>query len=148
VIELKRAPPAAPEERPSRRLPSGLEPLALVPDGEDQQVGADEEHDQALDDLRQVAREVGPENVSVQVPRRRAGEQRAEEQRGEQDSDRRVPAEERDGDPDEDDVRRRPDVVLRDPELPAEDVDGAGEPRERAEIAIASTKFRGTLMPP
>jgi hypothetical protein len=56
-------------------------------------------------------------------------------------------AEQRDGDADEADVRDL-DVEHAEPELPAEDVERAGEAGEEPEIAIATTKLRPTLMPP
>ena len=70
--------------------------------------------------------------LRVDVPVRRAPKRSAEKH----DADRRVPAEERDGDADEAD-RRDLDVARREPELPAEDVDRAGEAGERPEIAMA-----------
>ena len=49
----------------------------------------DEEDDEPLDDRRQVAGEVGPEDRRVELPPRRAVDQRAEEQRREADADAR-----------------------------------------------------------
>ena len=54
--------------------------------------------------------------------------ERAEEERREADADGGVAAEQRDGDADEADLRRL-DVAGREPELPAEDVERAGEAR-------------------
>ena len=94
-------------------------------------VGADEEHDEALDQQRQVRRELWLEDLRIEVAGRGAVEQAAEEQRRERDPDGGVAAEQRHRDADERD-RRRLDVARREPELPAEHVDRAGEAGERA----------------
>ena len=54
---------------------------------------------------RQVAGELRLEDLRVEVPGRRAVDERAEEERGEGDADGRVPAEQRDGDAEEADRR-------------------------------------------
>ena len=51
-----------------------------VPDVEDEHVGADEEHDQPLDDVGEVAGELGLDHARLQAVRR-AEEERAEEER-------------------------------------------------------------------
>ena len=94
-------------------------------------VGADEEHDEALDQQRQVRCELGLEDLGIEVAGRRAGEQAAEEQCRERDPDGGVAAEQRYGDADERD-RRGLDVAGREPELPAEHVDRPREAGERA----------------
>ena len=104
---------------------------ADVPDGEDQHVGADEEHDRRLDHQRQVAGELGREDLGVEAARRRPVEERAEQERREADADRRVAAEQRDRDPDEADLRGL-DVERAEPVLLAEHVERAGEAGERA----------------
>ena len=71
---------------------------------EDEDVGADEQHDEALDHQRQVAGELRLEDLRVEVPRRRPVEERAEQERGEPDADRRVAPEQRDRDADEADL--------------------------------------------
>ena len=86
-----------------------------------QELGADEEDDQALDDDREVAGELGREHARVERARRRADLEPAEEQRRERDADRGVPAEQRDGDADEADLAHG-DVVRDDVELPPEHV--------------------------
>ena len=53
--------------------------LARVPDVEDQEVGADEEHDEPQDDVRQVPGELGLDHVRAEAVRRPV-EQAAEEQ--------------------------------------------------------------------
>ena len=73
----------------------------------------------------------GGKTDRVEAARRRAVDERAEEERGEADADRGVAAEQRDGDADEADVRHL-DVEHAEPVLPAEDVDRAAEPGERA----------------
>ena len=85
--------------RPCRGPPPAA--LAHAQQVEDQHVGADEEHDEALDHGGQVAGELGPEDLGIEVPRRGAVVERGEEQRREPDADRRVAAEQRDGDADE-----------------------------------------------
>src|SRR5439155_25418647 len=104
-------------------------PPNTAPDGEDEDVGADEEDDQPLDDQGQVAREVGVEDRRVELPRRRPYGQRAEQQRGEQDPDRVVPAEQRHRDAHEADGRGA-DVLCRQVELPAENVEPPGDAGE------------------
>ena len=79
---------------------------ALFQTVEDEHVGADEEHDEALDHVGQVAGELRVDRARLQAVRR-PEEQRAEEQRGEADADGGVAAEQRDRDPEEAD-RRRP----------------------------------------
>ena len=70
----------------------------------------------------------------VEVPGRRPGEECAEEQCREEGSHRCVAAEQRDRDARERDADAGDacDVACREPELPAEDVDRARDPRERA----------------
>src|SRR5205809_772537 len=86
------------------RIPSAIptKPPPRVPDRKDQDVCADEEHDQALDDVGQVARE-----LRVDLPRlkavRRAEEKGAEQERREADAHRGVAAEQRDRDAEETD---------------------------------------------
>ena len=70
---------------PPFRLP--LELPARVPDVQDQHVGPDEEHDQALDDEREIAGQLGLDHVRAEAVRR-AVEQPAEEQRAEPDAGR------------------------------------------------------------
>ena len=65
--------------------------------------------------------------LRVDVP----GQERAEEERREEDAERAVPSEHGDGDRDEADLRRL-DVGHAELELPAEHVDRAREPGERA----------------
>ena len=114
---------------PRRAAPS---PQLLAQQEQDHdEVGADEEHDEPLDDERQVRRELGLEDLRVEVARRRA----------------RCSAPKRSA------ARPMPTAVFRprsatamprnpivepwmsrdvEPELPAEDVERAGEPREGA----------------
>ena len=94
-------------------------------------VSADEEDDEPLDDDRQARRELGREDLGIEVPRGTFQSRGREEQRSEPDADGRVTAEQSDGDPDEAD-RRSLDVGDVEPELPAQDVEGAGEPGESA----------------
>ena len=99
----------APE--PVRRRRSLRSPLAAarsppppgLPDAEDEQLRSDEEDDEALDHLRQVVRELGRENVGIEVPRRSARPQCGKEQRREEDADSGVTAEQRHGNPKEGD---------------------------------------------
>ena len=74
---------------------------APLPEVEDQDVGADEQQHERLDHRRQVAGELGLEDVRVEAARRGAVEQGAEQQRREEDADRGVAPEQRDGDADE-----------------------------------------------
>src|SRR3954447_23758462 len=101
------------------------------PDIENEHVRADEEQDERLDHQRQVAGELRREDRLVEPARRRAVDESSEEERSEADAHGRVPAEKRDGDADEADVRDL-DVENADVELPAEDVDRAAEPGERS----------------
>ena len=112
-----------------RRFPSQL--AAEVPDVEHDQVGADEQQHERLDHQRQVARELGRELAELDVARRRPVEQRPEQHRRQADADRGVAPEQRDGDPDEADLRGL-DVERPEPVLPAEDVDRAAEAGEHA----------------
>ena len=61
-----------------------LPPRARREEPQDDDVGAHEEHDEPLDQERQVRRELGLEDLGVEVARRRAGHERAEEERGEE----------------------------------------------------------------
>src|ERR671924_379799 len=121
--------------RPARG--NGLRPPAAqlqpgTPEVDDQEVGADEEHDEPLDDQRQVPGELRLEDGRIEVPRRGAVQERAEEQRAEEDADGRVPPQQRDGNADERDLRRDLDARQIDAKEPAEHVDAAGEPGEGA----------------
>src|SRR2546422_10927084 len=92
-------------KRSYRRLPHlRPKPAPRVPDVEDEHVGADEEHDQPLDHVGEVAREVGRDYVRREAVRR-AIQERAEEERGETGACRGVPAEEGDRDAEEADGR-------------------------------------------
>ena len=111
------------------------------PDGDDQDVGSDEQHDEAQNLQGEVSGEAGVEDVRVEAPRRCAVEERAEEQRGERHADGGVAPEQGHGDADVADVRDL-DVEDADPELPPEDVhraaeacEGAGD-RHRQEVAL------------
>src|SRR5919108_406655 len=114
------------------RMPAALELPPQLPEVDDEEVGPDEEDDEALDDPREVPRELGLEDVRVEVPRRRAVEKRCEEDGGEEDPDRRVAAEQRHGDADERDLRGGLDGREVAAALPPEDVARAGEAREEA----------------
>src|SRR5581483_3221384 len=93
---------------------------AAVPDGEPAEVQADEEHDEPLDDRRQVAGELGREDRRVEPAPGRAVGQAAAEQRAETDADCGVPSEERRCEAEEADLRDL-DVARTDLILPAED---------------------------
>src|SRR3954463_15548705 len=108
-----------------RPSPARHQPSTAPQDRDHEHVGRDEQDDEALDDRREVRGQRGLEDRRVEVALRRAAQQRAEEQRREQRADGRVAPEQRDGDPEEADLRDR-DVVRRDAELPAEDVHRAG----------------------
>src|ERR671925_1966389 len=79
--------------------------LTRLPDGEDEQLRSDEDHDEPLDELRQVASELGREDVRTEIARRGSDPERSEEQRGEEDPDSRVAPEQRNGDAEEGDIR-------------------------------------------
>src|SRR5262249_32772241 len=101
-----------------RRASGGPELLAQLPGVEDEQVRADEEEDQSDDRERQVAGELGREDVADPgVARRGSLDEAAEEQRREADADRCVSPEQRDRDPDEADLRDL-DVEDAEPEQP------------------------------
>ena len=92
------------------------------PDVDDQELGADEEDDQRLDHRREVAGERRLEDARVELPRGRPDLERGEEERREEDADRLVAPEQRDGDADEaDEVVSKSLVAIA--ELPAEEVD-------------------------
>ena len=80
-------------------------PRTRADEPEHHEVHADEQDHEALDQQREVRRELWLEDARVQVAGGRPGEERAEQERGEAGPDRRVAAEERDGDPDEPDLR-------------------------------------------
>jgi hypothetical protein len=111
--------------------PPRLELLPRVPGVEDQQVGADEQDDEPLDQQGQIARELGLEDRRIQVPLRRSGEQRAEQERGEPGADRGIAAEQRDCDAEKADLRER-DRARCHAVLPAEHVHRAPESGEGA----------------
>ena len=94
---------------PHLRVVSRVLLLPVQPREEPQHdhVRADEEHDEALDEQRQVLGQLGLEDLGIEVARRGAREQAAEEQRRERDAYGRVPAEQRDRDADERDRRSR-----------------------------------------
>ena len=116
-------------ERVHARAPPHPQAPPAVPDVEDQDVGADEQHDQPLDHVREVAGELRLDHVRLQAVRR-AEQERAEEQRGETGADGGVAPEQRDCDAEEADVRHR-DVGHAEVVEVAEHVEAAGEPRER-----------------
>ena len=100
-----------------------------MPGGEDEEVGADEEHDEPLDDEGQVARELGLEDLRIEVALERPGEEGAEEESREADADavfRPSSATAIPRNPIVDDLDR----ARCDPELPAEDVHRAADARE------------------
>ena len=132
-----RAPSRQPREQPlDHPLASRLAPpLAEAEQEEDEDVGADEEDDEPLDDERQVRGELGQEDLRIEVPRGRPGEC-GEEQSREADADRLVPAEQRDGDTDEADRRRRKSFVLSWNFQPRMSIAPAS-PANMPEIAIA-----------
>nr|WP_228431015.1 hypothetical protein [Baekduia soli] len=110
---------------------TGAPPAQPVVDDDDEQVGRDEEHDQALDDRRQVLGQLGLEDRRVQVAHRRAVDQRAEQQRRQARADRRVASQQCHRDAQEADLRRL-DVVRGQVELPAQDVERARQAGQRA----------------
>src|SRR4051812_7556586 len=89
-------------ERRSYRRPPQQPPR--VPHVEDEHVGADEEHDQPLDHVGEVAGEVGRDHVRREAVRR-SEEKCPEEKCGETGPDSGVASEERDGDAEEADHR-------------------------------------------
>ena len=111
----------APHHTPERHL------LAGPPDREHEQVGADEQHHEPLDDEREVAGKLRVEHARIELAARGAGVERREEQGCEEHAHRAVAAEERNCDPEEGDLRDDLDVGVRpyDVELPAEHVDAA-----------------------
>src|SRR5581483_7909425 len=109
--------------------PSRSELPPRVPDVEDQDVGADEQHDQSLDHRRQVAGEARIEDVRVQTARR-AVQEAAEEESRDARADRGVAPEQRDRDPEEADLRCL-HVEHAELEQVAEHVERTCEPRER-----------------
>jgi hypothetical protein len=74
------------------------------PEGDNQQVRPDEEHHETLDDSCEIACELGVEDRWVEGSRRRAVQKRSEDERGEEDTDGRVPPEQRDCDAEEADL--------------------------------------------
>src|SRR5262245_18645889 len=74
--------------------PAPLELPPRVPHGQDQHVCPDEEHDEPLDHLGQMAREARVDRARLQAVRR-AVEQGAEQEAGQSDADGRVPPEQR-----------------------------------------------------
>ena len=82
------------------------QPLARVPDVEDEDVGADEEDDQSLDDVGEVRRQLGLDHVRAETLRRPV-ESAPKSSDAEEHAERRVAAEQRDGDADEADLADR-----------------------------------------
>ena len=130
-VALTRAPPRAcrrrrPEPRPAQPPRAGDQP-------DHQHVGADEEHDEALDDDRQVPGQLGGEDRRVEVALRRPAHQRAEQQRGRGASPIAVlrPSSAT-AMPRKPTPRNGVQVVRGDAELPAEHVHRARQPGEDA----------------
>src|SRR5438034_8132471 len=133
-----------------RRLPPpAKQPPRRVPDIEDEYVGADEEHDESLDDVREVARQLRLDDGARVEPVRSPEEKPAEEQRAQQGAEGGIAPEESHGDAEEAHLAERDvecaELVVRGA---AEHVDPAGETRKAPEIAIARIRFFLTLMPP
>ena len=133
--------------RPPRRVPGAARTFRGVPDGEDQDVGADEEDDETLDDQREVAARARARSTFEVEPVRRPVEEAAEEQRSEPDADRGVPAEQRDGDAEE------ADAVTGTSSWPKWNCSRACPARRRGRRTRRRSPSRGrsscaTLMPP
>src|SRR5918996_686061 len=102
-----------------------------APEVHDQELGSDEGDDQRLDDQGEVRRQLGVEDLGIELARRRAHVERGEEQGREEDAHGFVAAQERDRDAGE---AKEVDGELgaREAELPAEQVEAARETGEGA----------------
>src|SRR5215203_4083036 len=70
--------------------PGERDALARLPDVDDQELRSDEEDDQRLDDRGEVRRQLGIEDVRIELARRGSHLQSPEEERGEENADRLV----------------------------------------------------------
>ena len=107
------------------------DPAPRLEDSQSDQIGRDQQHDQALDHQREVRRQVRVEHARVQEAVGRPGLKCAEQQGSEHHADRGVASQQRHRDAQEAD-RRRLDVVGEQIELPAEDVHRRRHAGERA----------------
>src|SRR5690349_20699045 len=115
-----------------RRLrPPAQQPPRRVPDIEDEHVSADEEHDESLDDVGEVARQLWLDDGARIEPMGGPEEKTAEEQRTQQSAEGGIAAEESHGDAEEADLAERDselaELVVR---RASEHVDRARETRE------------------
>src|SRR5918996_1610891 len=112
-----------------------------APEVHDQELGSDEGDDQRLDDQGEVRRQLGVEDLGVELARRRAHVERGEEQGSEEDPDGLVPPQERHRDAGEA-VEVDGELGAREAELPAEQVEAARQAgegardREREEVVL------------
>src|SRR5918996_4083538 len=112
-----------------------------APKVHDQELGSDEGDDQRLDDQGEVRRQLGVEDLGVELARRRAHVERGEEQGSEEDPDGLVPPQERHRDAGEA-VEVDGELGAREAELPAEQVEAARQAgegardREREEVVL------------
>src|SRR5918994_6148560 len=112
-----------------------------APEVHDQELGSDEGDDQRLDDQGEVRRQLGVEDLGVELARRRAHVERGEEQGSEEYPDGLVPPQERHRDAGEA-VEVDGELGAREAELPAEEVEAARQAgegardREREEVVL------------
>ena len=110
----------------------------------------DQQDDEAHDDQRQVRRELGREDLRVEVAHRRAVVQRAEQQRAEEHAGRRVAPQQRDRDADEAraDEAGVLDVVGGDANCQPSTSMAPASPAKPPHHSITFTQVRPAWMPP
>src|SRR2546429_357728 len=120
-----------PSPIPTRPAAKAPQPPRRFPDIEEEYVGADEEHDEPLDDVREVARQLRLDDSARVEPVGSPEEKPAEEQRAQQGAQGGIAPEESHGDAEEAHLAERDvecaELVVRGA---AEHVDPAGETRK------------------